>query len=118
MQTKSPREPIHPHVPPDMIEVVVTVDRPASHELTGFNRGEKYNLLKANTAKRKNEITDWLKAQGLADEVFRIEEPTVFNQLFITCTPNVAKQLEHAASVVSVSRNLAFRVELASFSRV
>lgn len=34
--------------------------------------------LKANSVKRKDEIKAWIKAQGLDDEVFKIEEPIVF----------------------------------------
>ena len=87
-----------------MVEFMVRINRPSSKDLAGINRAGKYKLLKANSVKRRDEIKAWIKAHGLEAEVFRIEEPTVFNMLFIICTPRVAKQLEHADPVVSVSR--------------
>ena len=104
--------PIHSVRPSNMVEFMVEVNRPSSKELKGFNRAEKYKLLKANSVKRKNEIKAWIKANGLDAEVFKIAEPTTFNMLFITCTPKVAEQLEHADAVVSVSRSPEFSVAL------
>ncbi|MXV82004.1 hypothetical protein F4X88_20695 [Candidatus Poribacteria bacterium] len=69
-------------------------------------------MLKANSVKRKDEIKAWIRAHGLDNEVFKIEEPTAFNMLFITCTPKVAKQLKHADAVVSVLRSPEFSVAL------
>ncbi|MYB92881.1 hypothetical protein F4054_19375 [Candidatus Poribacteria bacterium] len=100
-------------VPPtNMAEFIVRINRPSSTELAGIDRAEKYKLLKANSVKRRDEIKAWIKTQGLDAEVFKIEEPTVFNMLFITCTPRVATQLEHADPVVSVSRSPEFSVGL------
>ena len=95
-----------------MAEFMVEVNRPSSKDLKGFNRAEKYKLLKDNSVKRKDEIKAWIRAHGLDTEVFKIEEPTVFNMLFITCTPKVAEQLEHVDAVVSVSRSPEFSVGL------
>ena len=103
---------VHPIPPPNMLQFMVTVNRPSSKELAGLDRAEKYKLLKANSAKRKDEIKAWIKANGLDAEVFKIEEPTTFNMLFITCTPKVAEQLEHADAVVSVLRSPEFSVAL------
>ena len=105
--------PIHSVRPSNMFEFMVEVNRPSSKELKGFNRTEKYKLLKANSVKRKDEIKAWIKANGLDAEVFKIEEPTTFNMLFITCTLKVAQRLEHADAVVSVSRSPEFAVKLA-----
>lgn len=84
------------------------------YEIYGLERVliEKYKLLKANSVKRKDEIKAWIKANGLDAEVFKIEKPTVFNMLFISCTPEVAEQLEHADAVVSVSRSPEFSMGL------
>ena len=103
---------IHSVPPPNMIEFMVRVNRPSPEDLAGIDRAEKYKLLKANSAKRKNEIKAWIREHGLDAEVFKIEEPTVFNMLFITCTPKVAEQLERADAVVSVSRSPEFSVGL------
>jgi subtilisin family serine protease len=105
--------PVHSIPPSNMLQFMVRVNRPSSKELAGVDRAEKYKLLKANSVKRKDEIKAWIKAKGLAGEVFKIEEPTVFNMLFITCTPKVAEQLEHADAVVSISRSPEFSVGLA-----
>lgn len=104
--------PIHSVPPANMAEFMVRVNRPSSKELAGVNRAEKYKLLKANSVKCKNEIKAWIKAKGLDEEVFKIEEPTAFNMLFIICTPKVAKKLEHADAVVSISRSPEFSVGL------
>ena len=93
-------------VPPtNMTEFIVRINRPSSTALAGIDRAEKYKLLKANSVKRRDEIKAWIKEHGLEAEVFKIEKPTVFNMLFITCTPRVAKRLEHATPVISVSRS-------------
>ena len=104
--------PIHSVPPTNMAEFMVRISRPSSKELSGVNRAEKYKLLKANSVKRKDEIKAWIKTKGLDAEVFRIEEPTVFNMLFITCTPKVAEELEQADAVVSVSLSPGFSVAL------
>ena len=96
----------------NMAEFMVRINRPSSTDIAGVDRAEKYKLLKANSVKRRDEIKAWIKEHGLDAEVFKIEEPTVFNMLFITCTPRVAKQLEHAGPVVSVSRSPEFSVGL------
>lgn len=89
---------------------MVGVNRPSSKELEGIGRAEKYKLLKSNSVKRKDEIKAWIRAHGLDTEVFKIEEPTAFNMLFITCTPKVTEKLEHVDAVVSVSRSPEFSV--------
>ena len=104
--------PIHSVCPSNMAEFMVEVNRPSSKDLEGFNRAEKYKLLKDNSVKRKDEIKAWIKAKGLDAEVFKIEEPTTFNMLFITCTPKVAEQLKHADAVVNVLQSPEFSVAL------
>ena len=111
MQTKTDKmESIYSVPPTNMAEFIVRINRPSSTDLAGVDRAEKYKLLKANSVKRREEIKAWIKIQGLDAEVFKIEEPTVFNMLFITCTPKVAKHLEYADPVVSVSRSPEFSV--------
>ena len=105
--------PVRSIPPSNMLQFMVRVNRPSSKELAGIDRAEKYKLLKANSVKRKDEIKTWIRTKGLDGEVFKIEEPTTFNMLFITCTPKVAKQLEHVDAVVSVSRSPEFSVGLA-----
>ena len=93
---------------------MVRVSRPSSKELAGINRARKYRILKANSVNHRNKIQTWIKAQGLAEEVSKIEEPTAFDLLFITCTPRVAQSLRNADGVISVSRNPEFSVKLAN----
>lgn len=96
-----------------MVEFMVRINRPSPEDLAGIDRAEKYELLKANSVKRMDEIKAWIEEQELDTEVFTIKEPTVFNVLFIICTPKVAKQLEHSKAVVSISRSPEFSVGLA-----
>lgn len=103
---------IHSGSPTNMAEFTVRFSRPSPKELAGYNRTEKYNLLKANSVKHRDEIQVWIKNQGLSDEVFGIQEPTAFNLLFITCTPRVAQYLKDADGVINVSRSPEFSVEL------
>ena len=88
-----------------MDEYMVRIIHPSSEELVGLSRAEKYTLLNANSMKCKNKIEDWIQAEGLETKVFKIEDPTVFNMLFIICTPEVAEQLKNSDVVLGVSRN-------------
>lgn len=113
MGTKNRRTTRIQSAPPlNMIKFMVKINRPSSKKLAGLNRAETYKILKDNSVKCKDEIKAWIKAHGLDSEVFKIEEPTVFNMLFITCTPKVAKQLENSDVVISVTRNPKFSVKL------
>ena len=103
---------IHSDSPTNMAAFSVRFSRPSPEELAGYNRAEKYKLLKANSVRHRDEIQAWIKDRGLSDEVFKIEEPTAFDLLFITCTPKVARYLRNADGVISVSRNPEFSVEL------
>ncbi len=103
---------IHSDSPTNMAAFRVRFSRPSPEELVGYNRAEKYKLLKANSIKHRDEIQAWIQDRGLSDEVFKIEEPTAFDLLFITCTPRVAQYLRDADGVISVSRNPEFTVEL------
>ena len=103
---------LHSTPPSNMVEFIVMINRPSHKKLEGLDRVETYKLLKSNSVKRKNEIMAWIKAEGLETEVFKIEQPTVFNMLFITCTPKVVECLENSESVMSVKRNPTFSVEL------
>jgi hypothetical protein len=95
-----------------MAEFTVRLSRPSPEELAGYNRAEKYKLLKANSVKHRDEIQTWIKDRGLSDEVFKIDEPTAFDMLFITCTPRVARYLKDADGVIDVSVSPEFSVAL------
>ena len=103
---------IHLDSPTNMAEFMVRLSRPSPKELAGINRSKKYKILKANSVKHRDKIQAWIKARGLSGEVSKIEEPTAFDMLFITCTPRVAQSLKGADGVISVSRNPEFSVEL------
>ncbi len=105
---------IHSDSPTNMAEFMVRLSRPSPKELAGINRSRKYKILKANSVKHRDRIQAWIKARGLSAEVSKIEEPTAFDMLFITCTPRVAQSLTDADGVISVSRNPEFSVKLAN----
>ena len=111
-QERKPVEPIQPDQPPGMIQVAVVLERPSSEELVQHNRAEKYQILRTNTAELRGGLIAWIEEQGLSEEVSRIGEATVFNMLFVVCTPRVAEELTRAPGVVSVSPGEDFRVDL------
>jgi hypothetical protein len=69
-------------------------------------------MLRSNTGDRRKELIAWIEERGLSGEVSRIGEATVFNMLFVVCTPRVAEELTRAPGVVSVSPSEDFRVDL------
>jgi hypothetical protein len=112
MAKRIPGEPIQPDWPSNMIEVAVTLERPASEELAHYNRAEKYKILRENTAKHREKLVAWVTEQGLSEGVAQIGEPTTFNMLSVVCTPDVAEQLTQAPGVVGVARSRGFQVDL------
>ncbi len=111
-QEKQPVEPIQPDQPLEMVKVAVKLERPASEELAHHDRAEKYRMLQSNTADLRKGLVAWIEEQGLSEEVSRVGEATVFNMLFVVCTPRVAEELTRAPGVVSVSPSEDFRVDL------
>jgi hypothetical protein len=109
---KEPVEPIQPDQPLEMVKVALVLERPSSEELVQHNRAEKYQILRSNTAELRRGLIAWIEEQGLSEEVSRIGEATVFNMLFVVCTPRVAEELTRAPGVVSVSPGEDFRVDL------
>lgn len=103
---------IHSDSPTNMAAFRVRFSRPSSEALAGCNRAEKYKLLMANSVKHRDEIQAWIRDRGLSNEVFKIDKPTAFNLLFITCTPRVAQYLKDADGVIDVSRSPEFSVKL------
>ena len=101
-----------PNRSPDMITVMVIVKRPSSEEIAKYNRAEKYQVLLENTAQHRERLIAFLEEQGLSQEVSHIGEPTMFNVLFIVCTPRVAEQLTRVPGVVSVSQSKEFKVDV------
>lgn len=101
-----------PNTSPEQIKVMVTVERPSSEDLAHYNRAEKYQILRENTARFRETLIAFLEEQGLSKEVSYIGEPTAFNLLFVVCTPQVAEQLVQVPGVVSVSPSKEFDVDL------
>lgn len=95
-----------------MIDIMVTLGRPSSAELSALNRADKYRILKDNTSARRTELIAWIEDHDLKDEVARVGEPTAFNSLFITCTPRVAGMLATAPGVVKVAPIDDFEVDI------
>ena len=93
-----------------MKEYAVTVVRPPADELALLGRKQKYVVLKENTTRRKNDIVSWLKSQGLNDEVESIGSPTAFDVIFVTCSVEVANDLEKAPGVLKVEPSEVFKV--------
>ncbi len=112
MDREKPAEPIQPGHPSDMINVMVTLERPPSKELANYNRGQKYAFLRENATRIRERLVEWIQEQGLSEEVARVGEATVFNALFVTCTPGAAELLTQAPGVLSVTPTGDFKVDL------
>jgi len=96
----------------DMVEVAVTLERPASEDLTQYNRAEKYDILRGNTAELRDGLIAWIAEQGWSEEVAQVGEATVFNMLFVVCTPRAAEEMTRAPGVVSVGVSEEFEIDL------
>jgi len=87
----------------DLVQVMVTLDRPKPESLAGCDRKEKFNILLENARRHRTELVQWIQEHDLCSEVARIGGPTSFNLLFVQCTPHAATQLAHAPGVVDVT---------------
>jgi len=87
----------------DLVQVMVTIDRPEPESLAGCNRQEKFDILLENAQRHRTELVAWIQEQNLADEVARIGAPTSFNLLFVQCTPHAATQLARAPGVIDIT---------------
>ena len=91
------------HNTTDLVQVMVTIDRPEPESLVGCNRQEKFDILLKNAQRHRSELVEWIQEQNLDDEVARVGAPTSFNLLFVQCTPHAALQLAHAPGVVDIA---------------
>jgi hypothetical protein len=107
-----PVEPVQPDRSPAMVKVMVTLERPSSQELAGYDRNTKYQILRNNNIEFKEGLVHWIEEQGLSHEVAEIGDATAFNVLFLVCTPHVAERLLQAPGVVNVSLAGDFRIDL------
>lgn len=87
----------------DMVKVAVTLQRPTSADLEHMSRSERHRALRENSARLRQGLIAWISEAGMAAEVERIGEPTVFNTLFVVATPRVAEQLRRAPGVTAVA---------------
>lgn len=94
-----------------MIETLVTLQRPSHEEISHLNRSEKYDLLKSNFDKRKQDIEAWIKSEELDTEVSEISQHFALNVLCIVCTTHFAKCLEQHDAVIRVFQVPAFAVK-------
>jgi hypothetical protein len=96
----------------DMTTFLLTLERPPAEQLTHYGRAQKYAVLKLSAQRIREQLMVWIQERGLADGVARVGEPTVFNTLFVTSTPGVARELSHAPGVVDVRPAEDFKVDL------
>jgi hypothetical protein len=100
------------HGADEMVRVAVTLQRPSSSELRDLSRAEKYRVLRENSDRIRTRLIDWLNERGMAGEVSKIGEPTMFNTLFIVATQRVAEQLRRAPGVVDVGPEALVAVDI------
>ncbi|MBN1660512.1 MAG: hypothetical protein JXA93_19100 [Anaerolineae bacterium] len=91
------------NIPPGMITVMLTLERPSHEELRRYSRRERYRALKSSAAGIRDELMRWIDEHGLASDVAQVGEPTAFNTLFVTSTRHAAERLVEAPGVVGVA---------------
>ncbi|HSJ57055.1 MAG TPA: hypothetical protein VLC95_07730 [Anaerolineae bacterium] len=99
-------------IPPGMITVMLTLERPSHKEIRRYSRREKYRALKSSAAGIRDELMRWIDEHGLTGDVAQVGEPTAFNTLFVTSTRDAAERLVEAPGVVGVAPTGEFPVEL------
>jgi hypothetical protein len=85
-----------------LVKVALTLQRPPSDDLQHLTRAERHRALRENSARLRSGIIRWLDERGMAPEVVRVGEPTLFNTLFVVATQRVAEQLRRAPGVTDV----------------
>jgi hypothetical protein len=107
-----PVDPLKPERPAGYVELTLQLARPKTKELAKIDRGQKYKYLRAQGEERRTRLIEWLEAQGLADEVFRVGEATAFDLLFVEATPRVARQLVNAPGVLQVTASVPLELDV------
>jgi hypothetical protein len=95
-----------------LLTFMLTLERPSAEQLQHQGRGRKYWLLKQSATEIRERLVEWIDENGLAGDVVRVSQPTVFNTLFVTSTPRAAEWLSHAPGVVDVAPTGAIGVDL------
>jgi hypothetical protein len=101
-----------------MVRVALTLQRPPAGDLAHLSRVEKHRVLRENSSRLRSALIRWLDEAGMAGEVERVGEPTVFNTLFVVATPRVADELRRAPGVTSVHADGAVPVDIPRPTRV
>ena len=97
-----------------MVTFMLTLERPSGEQMRHHGRGQRYTLLKQSASAIRERLVEWIDENGLATDVARVSQPTVFNTLFVTSTPWAAERLSHAPGVVDVAPTGAVDVDLLS----
>ncbi|MEZ4676614.1 MAG: hypothetical protein R2932_20510 [Caldilineaceae bacterium] len=87
----------------NVVNVLLTLARPAPATLAGLNRAERYRSLMAHAQEQLRLLERWVREQHLSAEIFRFGEANCFHLLFVVCTPNAAQQLASAPDVLDVA---------------
>jgi hypothetical protein len=85
------------------MNVMVQFTRTNSSDQDTLTRAEKYRSLRANAARHRQELEDWIAHEGLQGEVKNLGEAMAFDLLFATVTPAAAAALNQAPGVVAVT---------------
>lgn len=96
-----------------VVKIALMLQRPASGDLEHLTRAERHRVLRENSARLRSALIRWLDERGMAPEVVRVGEPTLFNTLFVVATQRVAEQLRRAPGVADVLPEEPVAVDLA-----
>ncbi len=116
MSARRPYEPVP--APSNLPRFQVILERPREALVGVVGRAEKIRCLRESAQRARQELLEWIEDHGLAGEVHDLSEPTAFNVLFVSGTPEAVRRLEEAPHVVSVSSGEDFQVELPEPSEV
>ena len=89
----------------------VVIERPEASDIKQFKTENRYELLKKQAEKARQDLIDWLDQHGLNEQVERIGEATAFNVLFVDATDEVEARLKEAPGVKGVARADGFKLK-------
>jgi hypothetical protein len=87
----------------EVVQVIVTIERPSASELQKLNRPERIRALRANTSRRRDDLIAWIEQEGLFEQVEKVGKATAFNLLFLRSTREVAERIKEAPGVAKVA---------------
>ena len=84
-------------------DIMVMLERPPAAEVPQLSGSDKDADLSAYTKQQRDNLIEWIKEQGLSNQLIRIDEPSEVNLLRMEGTPTLAAALQYAPNILSVA---------------